>query len=948
MTSPTGEFPGSADLEITASAAFGADLTADPDTWTWTDLSDRLLPTPITIQWGVIVGGSSSRSASATVHLLNDDGQLTALHPGSQWWPYVDAGTPFKLEVRTKPGPIVLHTFTGTPQTNSIGPADVGPTMWSYSSPAAMSTNGTQGQITFTAKDVIRRARAVVPHRDIDATIDVAVPAIPVGNAVGAGIYFRGTAANTNLWAALDFGTGGTIGLRLRHNTSDLAAASQPGLTYAAGQMIRLRLLVVGERVRMRAWAASGTEPSDWPIDYTVTVQTGRQDYLGFQAWIFASTTNALPYVFTVDNFRVEQPKYSRFEGYIADVRTTFLPLADGSAHSVAQIELGGVGTRLEGKDAPEWSPLRRALQKGAVEPVAYWPLEDAERSTQAASALEGQPPLLPTGPVVFDASTGVPDDAELANYGTKNLVSLAAGARLAGSVTNLVTSNAWTVTVSVNQFTQAVLPATSEIRLLEWSTTGTWDRWALISTNTPGHIVRAYNTQAGTNTTVAVANHNFVGWMFIDVVMVQDGGNIDVDILLNANTWGSGTVAGTLGSVLGPISLNPDRANVTASTNQAGLKFIMGHLLVRNTDSSGLPFKVDEYGQYRADRGWWGEPAHKRAGRLSAEERVPFEVTATPPADGITQLNTQQPGTFVDLVKAAAEAESGAILHEDAFGYTMVPRAARYNPDPTMVIDLGTYARSAGTDPAQVLVPVLNSRAPNYWTVERTGGSSATWGADTTYRQRRGTIPGKATLDLLSDTQLGDHARWRVHLTADAQGATYPAASIDLAANPDLIDDWLLCRPGSRIQRLNQPTIAGVDTIDQVIVGGSETLAPRSWAASVDTDPAEPWRVAVVDDPGSLLDSLSSTLNAALNASATTFVIKTVSRMETWATAGGYDLDIDGEVIGVPAAGMSAPTGTGPYLQTVTGAVRSKNNVNKPHVGGARVSLADPAYVAL
>ena len=33
-------------------AAFGADLTADPSVWEWTDLSDRLLGNPVTIRRG--------------------------------------------------------------------------------------------------------------------------------------------------------------------------------------------------------------------------------------------------------------------------------------------------------------------------------------------------------------------------------------------------------------------------------------------------------------------------------------------------------------------------------------------------------------------------------------------------------------------------------------------------------------------------------------------------------------------------------------------------------------------------------------------------------------------------------------------------------------------------------------------------------------------------------
>jgi hypothetical protein len=44
----------------------------------------------------------------------------------------------------------------------------------------------------------------------------------------------------------------------------------------------------------------------------------------------------------------------------------------------------------------------------------------------------------------------------------------------------------------------------------------------------------------------------------------------------------------------------------------------------------------------------------------------------------------------------------------------------------------------------------------------------------------------------------------------------------------------------------------------------------------------------------------------------------------------------------------MSAPSGTGPYTQTITGAVRSKNGVVKAQLINAPVGLADPVRFGL
>ena len=85
------------------------------------------------------------------------------------------------------------------------------------------------------------------------------------------------------------------------------------------------------------------------------------------------------------------------------------------------------------------------------------------------------------------------------------------------------------------------------------------------------------------------------------------------------------------------------------------------------------------------------------------------------------------------------------------------------------------------------------------------------------------------------------------MHQTYDA-GPNYPSLPVDLAANPGLIEEWLACDIGSRVQRENQPTIAGIGVIDQVVVGITETLGPRVWQVTAAVAPAAPWDVALAD----------------------------------------------------------------------------------------------------
>lgn len=92
-------------LPVMVEAAFGADLAADPQTWQWTDLTDRLLDQPIRISRGRTPGAREASAASASVTLLNDDQQLTPLHPGSVFYPHVDLGTPIRITVTRNSNP---------------------------------------------------------------------------------------------------------------------------------------------------------------------------------------------------------------------------------------------------------------------------------------------------------------------------------------------------------------------------------------------------------------------------------------------------------------------------------------------------------------------------------------------------------------------------------------------------------------------------------------------------------------------------------------------------------------------------------------------------------------------------------------------------------------------------------------------------------------------------
>jgi hypothetical protein len=884
-------FPDS-DLEVTTDFAFGADATTPPSSWTWTDLSARLVGNPITIQRGLLVGQGNHRSASTTLTLLNDDGALTPLLATSPYWPYVDVGTPGRVRLRSNTVPWIADTF-GRTSGSSWGAADSGQ---SWAAGSGLSTNGSAGLFTSTSTNLIRSTQITATHRDAKVMWDAGLSVVSTGASHVFGCTLRDDGTGNNyIWAGMEYGLAGIVQWTIRTvqagNVVVEQQVTQPGLTYTAGQAVRCEVELIGDTLQARAWLVAGTKPPTWACSVQLSQMVGvKGTVAGMRGWCVNGNTNTLPTVITVDNLTFSQPRYPRIEGYLTDVRPTFQPLSDGTVHSVVQIDIGGIVSRLEKKDAPELSPLRRSLEKAPVPPKIYWPCEDGQGALQAASAFPGGNPMIVNGPAVFSFDTGETDDAYLRTYGTQNLCSIAAGASLLGLISPAVGSSAWTVSAMLQAYAGGVGGGVTEIRLLEWATPGgTYTRWAFVQTNT-GYQVRAYNDVAGTVTTVITDNIGEVVLLAgYDVTVAQAGGNLTVTYYINANPQATATVAGTIAAVA-RVTANPDKVNTTASTDPHGIRLIAGHIMVHDTAAaSALPYYYDGAQVLRADRGWGYEYAHRRFGRQCTEERVSCKVLGNPYVSGTTQLNIQQPGSFTDLVTASIEAESGGLIVEDGFGYTHIPRSWRYNRGVDLTVDMSVYRRSDGTDAVDVLVPKLDARGPNYWTIQRTSGSEATAAAPLAFRNRRGTITQSATLDVLYDADCAQHAGWRVHVYTDGAQANYPSLTLDLAANPGLVDDYLNLSIASRVQRTNQPTIAGLGVIDQVVDQMAETFAPRtadggpSWTASLDTSPATVWQVGVFDTQ--LWDSSSTTLAADVASGNTVLGFSTALEGDVWST---------------------------------------------------------------
>lgn len=915
-------WPDDRDLPVEVDAAFGADVLADPGTWLWTSLTDRLRRDPISIKVGKSPGASVVSPSTASVLLSNGDGALTPLHGMSPWWPYVDVGVPMRLRLRWAEDAFV-RTSTGGWGTSTSGQA------WAHFGGPGSDFGVSAGTARHSHSTVstLRRTTLNTTLLDVEQVVDVATPVALTGAALVTGVMARMSGdQQTYYWLRCELNPGGTIQLKLSRSVAgtltEIASLDPvPGLTYSPGVPLRVRADVDGTRLTIKAWPAADPEPSGWQLTATDTTITtpGR---IGLQSWLVGGNTNPLPVLANHSNYAA---RVTRLFGSADQWEPTYLPTSDPDVtDSAVRVTASGVLRRIQQGTPPKKSPMWRTIMGSS--PVGYWPCEDGEDAGLAGSALPGHPPLTVTGTVRFSRMEDATSyDGRLIVYGTQSLPDMGTGGSLTATVLPTpAPSSQWAIQMAYStDLFSAPLPG---LTLLEWATPGgTYVRWQLrhvIATNSTEVV--AY-TAAGASTIVVSAGPR-TAFHVHRVTARQSGGNISVTYYPAYGSPQTGSVAGTLAAPA-TVVVNPNR------TSMPGL-WLFGHLAVWDTVAPNyrMDYNQDAYGAFVRvpDQSYAEETSHLRLARLAAEDRLPMSIPAVP-ADGITRMGSQPIATSMALYEECAEADGG-ILYERGNGLAYQPRVLRYNQPITMTIDLATYRVAEGQSET-VLAPMLDDQhARNQWTVKRTNGSSA-MARDEANQQRRGVYADSTELNLNDDTTLADQAGWRVHL-GTWPTLRDPGIPLDLAANPDLIEAWLACQVGARIQRTNPPA-QYPGTADRIIEGWTETLGPRLWMVQLATSPAGPWDVAVANGAQRVAAD-SATLAAPLSAGAMTMTIT-----GTW-TSNPADMPVDVRVGGEQVTVSTITAGTA----TIT--ARGVNGVQRAWATDTPVDVWAPAIAPL
>lgn len=549
-------------------------------------------------------------------------------------------------------------------------------------------------------------------------------------------------------------------------------------------------------------------------------------------------------------------------------------------------IEAGGIRRRLGQGESPLPSALRRTISGLSPAPAGYWPCEDGENATQAASWLPGGTALAVTGSVTF-GGTGTP-------VGSNGAADFANGGTLSGAVSP--SGSGWSAIFWMD------LPSGTSVRpavIIRTPSSPVWREYR-IQANDGGTTVTVTAVDGDGTTTTAVQSTGLTlagaGPRMVWVDAVQSGSNIDYQLTIAAagdTVIGSDTGTLTSDTVTGIRSVGVNTNQPTTATSGQ-----ISHIIVDQASTSDRVFAV-----LASAAGHAGEQSATRILRLCTDEGVSIRIQGA-------HLDTEPVGaqvsdTLLNLLDECLDADGG-ILYEWRGGRELRYRARTlsYNQEPSLQLDYAAGDVSPPLDPDPDDYEVRNDIE-----VERIGGTS--------YRAVRETGPlnvqdpgvdpdgigrydSHVPLNLAADAQTVDIAEWRLHLGA-WETARYSSVHVDLAATPQLIGSALAVDSGARIQIAHPPAGQDPDTIDLIAEGYTETIGEYDWDITFNCSPAGPWSVAMTDDTVlGRADTDGSVLAADVTSTATTMFVQTTEG-PVWTTDPAecpMDLRVGGEVI--------------------------------------------------
>jgi hypothetical protein len=490
-------------------------------------------------------------------------------------------------------------------------------------------------------------------------------------------------------------------------------------------------------------------------------------------------------------------------------------------------ITASGIRRRLSQGASPLSSALYRGITGGNVTaPVAYWPCEDGKNATEFGSAL-GHDPMKFVG----DASKIKPasfDDAA----SSLPIPVVSTGGRFDGTVPEYPASDFARGMILIDIPAAGVPVESTAIRMRTIG--GTTESWFLniLPNGSYRLLCFAHGGATLVDQVVGSALNGTTGLIWI--YLIQNGADIDWQI--GRASLAKTTINFFSGTLVGHSFGRVHQMIVGQNKDLDGVA--VGHVHVLHTEEF---WDIVQFA-----KAWNGDTVQQRIARLSAEENVPVALTSGDSA----VTGPQRPLTYLDLVDEAADADMGILVdRRDALGLYYRARESVYSQVPALTLDYSTGEVAAPFEPVED-----DQALRNDVTVNREDGASVrlveTGGPLSVLPPPLGVgrYDESITINVEDDGQLRGQAGWRLHLgTVDE--ARYPTVTVDLFANPHLIDAAKLVDVGDLIRITNPPPWLAPGNIDLIVQGYTEVLNALKWEITFNCSPGSPWNVWVLED---------------------------------------------------------------------------------------------------
>lgn len=898
------QMPDGVDSPVIVEAAFGADLTTNPVTWTWKDITEDVIG-DIKIRQGRRPGAQHTEPGAGQLRVGNDDSRYSPLHPASPDYPNVARNTP--IRVRLHPdiadrAALFTDTFTRT-ETDSWGASDSG-WMWTVRGDGSIGeetdfdVTGSAATMAVDAVNDERRAYlADLNLPNIDASVTVSFP-LPTGAAILTYLTLRNDGQARYL-CGVSVATSGAVTAQVIRSDDTGAettlSTAATGLTHATITALNIRAQAYDATVKVRVWQGA-TEPATWHIDTTdPDPLTGGQ--AGVYVYAATGNTNTKPFTVTWDMFTAATMPI-RLGGFADAFELDWPDGTDQICHAV--IDVAGITRRLAQARPLRSAPVRYIPDVPDTTLIAYWPLEDGPLVT-AAQPLVGTGPMQawtgthPSGAVVSHPKWGTGNLAGwlpsvLSRKGSGGLSIIYAALTMPSFV------NTWYIEFAYNSGTDASITAIDVNPLYLGGDLG----WPQLSFDPPNNrLLISLNSEPEVPFDAGDLFNNrphHIRW-----TCTQSGANVTWFVYLDGNL--------NVGTTAGAMTLKPVTRIAHVSEDQVGADVAVGHFAVWTT-----PPPIDD--AVSALMGWTGETAAARVTRLLAEENIPALVYPAPVGADSIFMGPQGVAKLVDLLYECETTDVG-LLTEQPFGYRYLPRSGLYNQTATLTLN------AAIGDLQTPFRPVYDDRdLRNDIEVRRSGGSTVQAEASGALAPgaATGRYAGGVTVNTSDDEPLDNIADWLVHLGTVDQYRT-PAVRFSPADRPDHIDAWLAANAGTRVAAAltNLAQFPTAD-LDQIVDGWTEQFdAGPVWSVEVSGSPASPYNVAVIEgtgpptQPAWRLNGTDSTLAAAVDGDDTTLRVATGTG-PPWSTTAGNPTDLPftiglaGEQVTVTAVTTATP----------------------------------------